>query len=453
MRWKDEDQILAFAQRLEGMTLNECESPYRIEELREYGGKGGFGQYLENAYFGLETNSLSRPDFYPVKLELKATPLKKSGSKLAPKERLVLGMINYMDIVKEPSFEESHFLEKNAALLIIWYVHDSAKSYGELQITLADIWRCLKEDGPQIKKDWELIAGKIKAGKAEELSEGDTLFLGAATKGATAESSYREQPNSDVPAKQRAFCFKIQYMRTIYSRMLDRKNKREAHPLQWFCKPRQSIEDAFKERFSPYVGMSTSELKEKLSITGESKDLYSRIVLSIIGCKKRNFEPYYDLMAGGVQLKTVRLEENGKNKESMSFPAFKYCELANEESFEDSLFYQQITCKFIIPVFRKLPGFLDEYYLDRICVWNMPQRDLDVVKGVWEDTRDRIRKGDYSHFMKLSDNRIAHVRTHGANAADKMVTPQGTMEVKRCFWLNASYVREEILERPVLYKI
>ena len=128
MQWKDEDQILKFAQRLEGHTINEMKSLDSLSEVREQGGKGGFGQYLENAWFGLGTNSFSRPDFYPVPLELKATPLKQDvNNKLVPKERLVLSIINFMEIVHEPSFEESHFLEKNASLLIIWYIHNSAR--------------------------------------------------------------------------------------------------------------------------------------------------------------------------------------------------------------------------------------------------------------------------------------------------------------------------------------
>ena len=107
MQWKDEEQILRSARRLEGHTINEMKPPCSSIEVREHGGKGGFGQYLENAWFGLETNSFSRPDFYPVPLELKATPLKRDANNtLVPKERLVLSIINFMEIVKEPSFEE-----------------------------------------------------------------------------------------------------------------------------------------------------------------------------------------------------------------------------------------------------------------------------------------------------------------------------------------------------------
>ena len=36
-----------------------------------------------------------------------------------------------------------------------------------------------------IKNDFEIIVEKIKAGKAHELSEGDTMYLGAAPKAAT----------------------------------------------------------------------------------------------------------------------------------------------------------------------------------------------------------------------------------------------------------------------------
>ena len=56
---------------------------------------------------------------------------------------------------------------------------------------------------------------KIRAGKAEELSEGDTLYLGACTKGSTAASSYRSQPYSTGLAKQRAFSLKSKYLNFI----------------------------------------------------------------------------------------------------------------------------------------------------------------------------------------------------------------------------------------------
>ena len=75
------------------------------------------------------------------------------------------------------------------------------------------------EDKKQFEKDWNIIVNKIKNGQAHNLSERDTKFLGASTKGATALKSLRNQPNNTQLAKQRAFSFKTQYMRELLKRL------------------------------------------------------------------------------------------------------------------------------------------------------------------------------------------------------------------------------------------
>lgn len=56
-----------------------------------------------------------------------------------------------------------------------------------------------------------LLLRKSETEKAHELSEGDTLYLGAAPKAATSKDR-RKQPFSDELAKPRAFAFKNSYM-------------------------------------------------------------------------------------------------------------------------------------------------------------------------------------------------------------------------------------------------
>lgn len=63
-----------------------------------------------------------------------------------------------------------------------------------------------EEDMKIIEHDFNVIKDKICAGKAHELSEGDTLYLGAATKAATSEDR-REQPFSDEFGKTKSICF------------------------------------------------------------------------------------------------------------------------------------------------------------------------------------------------------------------------------------------------------
>jgi DNA mismatch repair protein MutH len=80
-------------------------------------------------------------------------------------------------------FENSSFWKKNAHLLLVFYLHDSEKDLLDYVIKLVDDWKYPEEDLLIIKNDWQIINQKIKEGKAHELSEGDTMYLGACTKG------------------------------------------------------------------------------------------------------------------------------------------------------------------------------------------------------------------------------------------------------------------------------
>lgn len=446
--WKSIEQIVRFAENLKDSTIGSQKIAYQAGVLKESPSKGGFGQYLENAFFGIETNNLSEPDFYPIPLELKATPLKYNTSgELVPKERLVLNIINYFDTAKEKSIEYSHFLMKNAAILLIWYIHASAENYRDFQIKLTGLWECMKEDGDQIIQDWETIVNKIKQGKAHELSEGDTLYLGACTKGSTAEDSYREQPFSNIKAKQRAFCFKIQYMKTIYQKMLEREHNQAG--LKRFCKAGETVQEKIMNLIRPYIGKSVESLKKEFNITG-SKNVNSRIILHILGTNGKHPENvFYEFAAADIQIKTIKIDASGKNKESMSFPAIQYKEIVSER-WEDSTLYNQLTRKFLCPIFV-YQASIGDYILDRCTIWNMPESDLDIVHGVWEDTKKKIIAGDYEHFIRISQNPVSHVRPHARDAEDLMETPQKTKEKKKSFWLNASYIFDNIVNKKTFY--
>jgi len=230
----DKQSVLDFAKLLTGKTLRQVlsvEAIAAIEDLENIAkqkaiknskkvNKGRFGHKLEKYYFEYEINSSSEPDF-PCGLELKVTPLEvqKSG-RLAPKERLVCNIINYIDIVNE-SWLSSSFMKKNKEILLIRFVDPVDDSVSQLDykfvdVRLHNIVTC--EDFKQFEDDWHKIVEKIKSGQADLLSESDTVFLGAATKGSKAEKSKRAQPFSSVKAKQRAFSFKEQYMRILLQR-------------------------------------------------------------------------------------------------------------------------------------------------------------------------------------------------------------------------------------------
>ena len=157
---KSINSIVTYAKKLKNKTLRQaCGAEI---EKHEYKGKGNFGQLVEKFYFGYEPNSKAEADFVDVGMELKCTPLKtlKNGN-YRSKERLVLNIINYLEVHQE-KFETSSFWKKNAHLLLVFYLHDKEKDILDYLIKLVDDWEYPNQDLLIIKRDWETINQKIK---------------------------------------------------------------------------------------------------------------------------------------------------------------------------------------------------------------------------------------------------------------------------------------------------
>lgn len=422
------------------------ESP--IYNKKKYKGKGGFGNFLEEVYFNKKNDSKSQPDFPEAGVELKVSPLKiLKNNQIRVKERLVLNHFKYSDIVNE-SFDESHFLYKASLILIVFYFYENNKELGNLRISFSDFWECLKEDEAQIREDWETIVNKIKKGKAHEISEGDTLYIGACTKGATAKASMQSQPYSDILARGRALCFKTNYINQIYIILKERQTGKILQ-FREFKNKNTSLKVQVLERFNPYISLDAKNICDKLNISynPKAKGFYSRLSWNILGFKKK-CNNIFEFKASGLQLKTIRLEPNLKFKESISFPAFDYCDILNEK-WEDSTFYTQITSQFIFIIFKH-DDINVEYHLDKILFWNVPEKDLETIHNVWKDTRKKIKDNNYDNFIKLTDRQKVHVRPHDTKGSKPMLTPQGYGLSRKSFWLNKSYIQEEVINK--IYK-
>src|SRR5690606_7870935 len=119
-----------------------------------------------------------------------------------------------------------------------------------------DGWEYPNEDLRIIKKDWELINQKIKEGKAHELSEGDTFYLGACTKGSTALKSFRNQPFNDEQAKQRAYSLKQGYVNHIIANIAHEETAVYGKIIQYpeILDVVNSIESIVISKFLPFYG-------------------------------------------------------------------------------------------------------------------------------------------------------------------------------------------------------
>ena len=421
-------------------------------QIGEYGmkRKGFLGDLTEKYFFEINPGNISEPDFTIAGVELKTTPLKKGGnSKLSSKERLVFSMINYDTVVNE-TWKQSSFLKKNKSLLLMFYLWMENQSILDYEFKFVYLLNLLEdisdEDVFQIQKDWEYIVSKIKRGEAHLLSEGDTYYLGACTKAANSRV-VRDQPMARTPAKPRAFSFKQQYINyLIQTKLLGEKISTDSI----FKKQRriESIEDAIKEKFSPFIGKTDKEILNTLnSNLGTKAKSYKRLIVNrILDVNSDNIE---ELEKANITLKVITLEHTGTLRESMSFPAFDYKDLVtqiwnddDEESMAD--FHLQLeTKKFLFIIFQKQKGS-EEIILKKTMFWNFPMKDIAEVESVWQKTVNCINEGRYDRLPKSKDSHIAHVRPHGKDSTDTIETPQGTQEMKRCFWLNAKYIQHVI---------
>jgi DNA mismatch repair protein MutH len=449
--------IINYAKLLKGKTLRQACGDEIVKH--HYEGKGKFGQILEKYYFGYEPNSNPEPDFLNTGIELKSSPLKLlKNSEFRSKERLVLNLIDYSKVHAEV-FEDSSFWKKNAHLLLVFYLHESDLDLLDYLIKIVGNWNYPAEDLKIIKNDWYLINQKIKQGKAHELSEGDTFYLGACTKGATAIKSLTEQPCSPILAKGRAYSLKQGYVNHIIANLSQEESSVYGKIIETpeVLDLVQSIEEVVISKFQPFYGKSAVQIAQELGLelNPKAKSYFANLTNVILGLKLG--QKIEEFEKADIQVKTIRLKENNLPKEDISFPTFNYHEII-ETNWEDSDFKNILESKFFF-VFYQFEG--GQLILKKVKFWNMSHFDILEAKIVWdkmvsvvtagkivkEITQRGIRK---TYFPKKKENRISHVRPHAKNAADTYNLPVSdkltglTCYTKHCFWLNASYVRDAI---------
>lgn len=413
--------------------------------------KGGMGNLVEECYFKYKSNSDSNPDFPEAGVELKVTPYKMTKKGMTAKERLILTMINYGELVKESSFEESHVWQKSKLILLVWYLYQSGMVNLDFHIDFVNLFTPPPEDIEIIKEDYRKIQAKVRAGKAHELSEGDTLYLGAATK--SSDSSKRtEQPYSDIKAKPRAFSYKNSYMNHILNCYIS-QGIETYEPIVQKGEHFDDFEGLVISKIDAYRGKSVTELCQifKIDITKKRpKNLESMLAFRMLGVKGNQAEEF---AKANVVVKTIRIKANGKIKESMSFPAFKFKELV-QQTWDDCDFGNYLrTTRFLFVVYR----FDEEGHLIlQGCVfWNIPYKDLEGdVRKVWETTKQVLGAGlvveiddkgrFHNNFPKKRDNPVAHVRPHARNQQDTDELPDGRLYPKQCFWLNNDYILKQL---------
>lgn len=322
------------------------------------------------------------------------------------------------------TFFTSHFWYKNSKIQIIWYLYEPDKNKKDLKITHEKLFTFPEEDLKIVIDDWNTIIKKIKEGKAHEISEADTMYLGACTKGANSQS-LRQQPFSSIKAMQRAFCLKTSYMTQLVRKYIG--NYKDVEKI--IGNKDITFNEFIDNVVNKYKGMTQKQLMEKFNIDSTAKNLNTIIISRMFGVKS-------NLSETDEFLKNKYCSQNHKNREELE------------------------STKYMFFVFKMIN---DEYVFAGIKLWNMPEQDIELeAKLVWELTYNCIVTGNIvkeidkngnriTKFPGMSDNKVCHVRPHAKDSSDTFDLPVRdkltnlAKYTKHCFWLNNKYL-EEILK-------
>ncbi len=473
------EQVMERAHHLEGMTFQDVLDLGIVADgvVREYNSrryKGGMGNLLEERYFGYRANSDREPDFAEAGVELKATCIdrRKNGQDTAG-ERLVLTMIPY-DEEAPASLYDSHLWHKCRSILLVWYRRDRSIDPYEQRIEHVALFTPPERDLRVIEYDYSLITGLVRDGRADELSESLTSYLGACTKGATAEKSMRDQARyaPGRKAKARAFSYKQSYMNYVLHHYVMGEPEAESVVRDPRELERQSLEQYVTRIINAHVGESDRDLCRTLGIeyTG-NKAQWTTIAYRLLGVRG---DRAAEFEKAGIRVRTLRPEPDGRRLvESAPILNIDFMSLAAERDWDGSELRSLLAdMRYLFVVFQK-EG--DRTVLRGCKVWGMPERDLDgPVRECWRRARDTIREGvvltcrldtrgkvSYTNNLPgMSDNSVAHVRPRAARAAyrfengttignverDAEELPDGRWMTRQAFWLNSSYLLEQVAD-------
>ena len=343
-------------------------------------------------------------------------------------------------------------------MLLMFYLYKQGHDNLDLEFIFSVLWKLPEKDLLIIRQDYETIINKIKRGEAHLLSEGDTMYLGACRKGQKGDS-LMAQPYSDEGAPRRAFSLKMAYMRTVLQFVLDSKEKAVTNirlSKEQLVTEQELVTQNFDEillkRFVPFMGKDyqTIAAEKGINISNNPKNKFAMIANAIAASDKcSNINRSEEFVKAGLTMKTIRVQYNGSIKEAMSFENIDYVEVAECEDWLDSRLYELFSSRFMFVVFKEQNQGQEDYTLDDVFFWTMPQNDLNKAENYWKHIKDNILNKHISedYWWKAKDRKKFHVRPKAQKSSDLAPTPEGGWAKKFCYWFNNDYVRNIVDER------
>lgn len=338
MHFNSIEELLEKTKEIIGKTFRELDTLNLLSTMKN--DKGVLGKIVETGFYGYPLNNKAEADFAELGVELKVSgfnKLQKGG--WSAKERISLSQINYNTILDYP-FEMSSVVTKSSKLLFIWYEYIKGGDKGDFVICDFQLYD-LTQVEPIIKNDYHLIQEKVRSGLAHLLSEGDSVILGAATKGAAGQT--QKQPYSDIPAPTRAFSLKNSFLRGVLN---EHRASYTVHSV-----PELTPEQWVWNKIKKYKGMTQLEILQAVeptyTIGDVPKNLSAMLTSRIIG-DAADLQKNELFSKSTYAIKNIPIDSNYYPLEKGTFHTLNISHF--QDSWEDSewkLFFEESTFLYI----------------------------------------------------------------------------------------------------------
>ena len=441
MKFNTIEELLHYTEAIKGRTFKEIDSEHLLENTTNLKrNKGILGHVVESGFYKYPINSNPQADFDKIGVELKVTGYKKNkkGEKSA-KERVSLSKIDFNKIVNE-EYEYSKLIYKNKKILFIWYFYEKGKDIGDFLITDYQLYD-MSQDEETIKNDFYIIKQKVKDGRAHELSESDTSYLGACTKARTSKDR-TTQPNSTIPAKPRAYSLKNSYMSGILNSI--------GTTISFDTNEFKTVEEYVLAKLRPYIGKSQLEILEE--ITGQTykekipKNLNKMITDKIIGKDDELAEKDDLFKKTSFIIKNSPITPKGAYRERMSFRNLTLNEFGDD--WEDSywkLFFDETSILNIVWKEPRAGSKNGERILEGVNKISFNDNDLDSIEISYNMVKEAIEKEDISllPYPRTFEGQILEIGPKGQKSDDAYNTFFNKDVTKTCFFLNKGVLFEK----------
>ena len=315
---------------------------------------------------------------------------------------------------------------------------------------------------PTIIDDYKRIVDKIKMGKAETISESDGNYLSCCTKGKGHDEDYRNQPFSDVKAKQRAWELKPSYVTMLLNTYVFNTEEIESIIQKNTTLPFAKI---IENRIAPYIGKSEDELYSEFNVNRKAKQGLSNVIRKIMGLTG-DIDNTAEFKKANMNLRTIRIKYNGVPKEDNPFKCYEFKKII-ETSWEDSQMKAEIVDKRFMYVFFRAKDQENKFFcLDKIIFWGFPDVLIDEAHRVWDETVQIINDGVkldvdqnkvYTNFPTSKVNKVVFTKIHAKNTyyeiekgrfvgkgslSDTDELPDGRRITKHSFWFPKMFIKK-----------